>query len=59
MAKMPFIPDPRYSRDADKAYNVHRQIMKDQRKPYPPEHEIGLPRRNINEQCNIKKVMKQ
>jgi len=61
MAKMPFIPDPRYSHDADKAYNVHRQIKEDvsmtQRKPYPQEHEIELPRRKINEQYNIKEVM--
>ena len=61
MAKMPFIPDPRYSHDADKAYNVHRQIREDvsmtQRKPYPQEHEIGLPRRKINEQYNIKEVI--
>ncbi len=63
MAKMPFIPDPRYSHDADKAYNVHRQIKEDvsmtQRKPYPQEHEIGLPRRKINEQYNIKDIMKK
>lgn len=62
MAKMPFIPDPRYSHDADKAYNVHQQIKEDvsmtQRKPYPQEHEIGLPRRKINEQYNIKDIMK-
>lgn len=63
MAKMPFIPDPRYSHDADKAYNIHRQIKEDvsmtQRKPYPQEHEIGLPRRKINEQYNFKEVIKQ
>jgi len=62
MAKMPFIPDPRYSHDKQKQFDVHRQIKEDvsmtQRKPYPQEHEIGLPRRKINEQYNIKDVMK-
>lgn len=63
MAKMPFIPDPRYSHDKQREYDVHRQIKEDvsmtQRKPYPQEHEIGLPRRKINEQFNIKDVMKK
>lgn len=63
MAKMPFIPDPRYSHDKQREFDVHRQIKEDvsmtQRKPYPQEHEIGLPRRKINEQFNIKDVMKQ
>lgn len=53
MAKMPFIPDPRYAHDVEKAYSVHRQIQEDvsmtQRKPYPQEHEIGLPRRKISD----------
>lgn len=48
MAKMPFIPDPRFSHDKQRQYDVHRQIREDfsmtQRKPYPQEHEIGLPR---------------
>lgn len=51
MAKMPFIPDPRYSHDKRKQYDVHRQIREDVsmtwRKPYPQEHEIGLPRQKI------------
>jgi len=61
MAKMPFIPDPRYSHDKQREFDVHRQIKEDvsmtHRKPYPQEHEIGLPRRKINEQYNIKDVM--
>jgi DNA polymerase-3 subunit alpha len=42
------IPDPRYAYDNEKQYDVHRQIKEDvsmtHRKPYPQEHEIGLPR---------------
>jgi hypothetical protein len=48
MAKMPFIPDPRYSNSKDRQYDAHRQIREDvsmtQREPYPQAHEIGLPR---------------
>lgn len=62
MAKMPFIPDPRYAHDVNNAYNVHQQIKEDvsmtQRKPYPQEHEINLPRRKINEQYLMKNVLK-
>src|SRR5690554_397137 len=51
MAKMPFIPDPRYSHDKQRQFDVHRNIKEDvsmtQRKPYPQEHEIGLPRHKI------------
>lgn len=50
MAKMPFIPDPRYAGDEEKRYEVHRKINEDVsmtwRAPYPQEHEIGLPRRS-------------
>ena len=50
MAKMPMITDPRYSYDKEKQYDIHRQIKEDVsmtfRKPYPQEHEIGLPRNN-------------
>src|SRR5690606_16680788 len=63
MAKMPFIPDPRYSHDKQRQFDVHRQIKEDvsmtHRKPYPQEHEIGLPRFKMNERYNIKDVMKQ
>ncbi|SIS61720.1 DNA polymerase-3 subunit alpha [Chryseobacterium ureilyticum] len=48
MAKMPFIPDPRYSHDEDKKYEIQQRMKEDvsmtHRKPYPQEHEIGLPR---------------
>jgi len=48
MAKMPFIPDPRYSLDKEKSFEIHNKIQQDVsmtwRKPYPQEHEIGLPR---------------
>ncbi len=48
MAKLPFIADPRYSNTTDRSYKVHEQMKEDvsmtQRKPYPQEHEIGLPR---------------
>ncbi|NML56785.1 DNA polymerase III subunit alpha [Chryseobacterium cheonjiense] len=51
MAKMPFIPDPRYTLDKDKAYDAYNNIREDvsmtSRKPYPQEHEIGLPRNKI------------
>ncbi len=44
------ITDPRYSYDKEKQYDIHRQIKEDVsmtfRKPYPQEHEIGLPRNN-------------
>lgn len=49
MAKMPFIPDPRYAYDNDKKYEAHQRIREDvsmtHRQPYPQEHEIGLPRK--------------
>lgn len=48
MAKMPFIPDPRYAYDDDKKYEAQQRIKEDvsmtSRKPYPQEHEINLPR---------------
>lgn len=52
MAKMPFIPDPRYSMDKEKSLETARNLQEDismtQRKPYPQEHEIGLPRGKMN-----------
>ncbi|MFP3596917.1 DNA polymerase III subunit alpha [Chryseobacterium sp. SIMBA_029] len=52
MAKMPFIPDPRYAYDNDKQYEAHQRIREDvsmtHRLPYPQEHEIGLPRVKMN-----------
>jgi DNA polymerase-3 subunit alpha len=51
MAKMPFIPDPRYAYDEQKRYEAHQRIKEDvsmtHRKPYPQEHEIGLPRNKM------------
>lgn len=51
MAKMPFIPDPRYSHSDEKRFEAQRQIREDvsmtHRVPYPQEHEIGLPRRKM------------
>lgn len=51
MAKMQMVPDPRYSYDNGKNYNIHQKIVEDvsmtSRKPYPQEHEIGLPRKNF------------
>src|SRR5690606_3871438 len=48
MAKMPFIPDPRYAHIKNKEFETHRQIREDvsmtSRAPYPQTHEIGLPR---------------
>jgi len=52
MAKMPFIPDPRYSNTNDRQYKVHEQLREDvsmtHRAPYPQEHEINLPRHKMN-----------
>jgi len=51
MAKMPFIPDPRYSMDKEKsleaARTLHEDVSMTQRKPYPQEHEIGLLRQRM------------
>ncbi len=53
MAKMPFIPDPRYSNSKSDQFKVQRQIQEDvsgtHRMPYPQEHEIGLPRYKMKE----------
>jgi DNA polymerase III alpha subunit len=51
MAKMPFVPDPRYM-DATDQYKTQNQIKEDvsntQREPYPQEHQINLPRHRMN-----------
>lgn len=51
MAKMPFIPDPRYSATDEKRFQTQQQIREDvsmtDRKPYPQEHEINLPRQKM------------
>ncbi len=52
MAKMPFIADPRYASTEEKRFETQSQIKEDvsmtQRKPYPQEHEINLPRYKMN-----------
>lgn len=52
MAKMPFVPDPRYSNTNDRQYKVHEQIKEDvsmtHRAPYPQQHEINLPRHKMS-----------
>lgn len=52
MAKMPFVPDPRYM-DAKDQYKTQNQIKEDvsntQREPYPQEHQINLPRFRMQE----------
>lgn len=51
MAKMPFIPDPRYSDTAEERFKAQHNIREDisltHRAPYPQEHEIGLPRQKM------------
>ncbi|MFE3868948.1 DNA polymerase III subunit alpha [Flavobacterium sp. LS2P90] len=51
MAKMPFVPDPRYM-DTKDQYKTQQQIKEDvsstQRAPYPQEHEINLPRHRMS-----------
>ncbi|OCB76995.1 DNA polymerase III subunit alpha [Flavobacterium piscis] len=50
MAKIPFIPDPRYM-DAKDQYKTQRLIKEDvsptHREPYPQGHEINLPRHRM------------
>ena len=52
MAKMSFIADPRYASTEEKRFETQSQIKEDvsmtQRKPYPQEHEINLPRYKMN-----------
>ncbi len=52
MAKLPFVPDPRYEDDKDMKFRVHQQLKGDisttHRAPYPSEQEIGLPRYKMN-----------
>ncbi|MGN7811588.1 DNA polymerase III subunit alpha [Flavobacterium sp. 22076] len=48
MAKMPFIPDPRYEQENDWKYWAQQRMREDvsmtHRAPYPQEHEINIPR---------------
>ena len=54
MAKMPFIPDPRYSTSDEKRFQTQQQIREDvsmtNRAPYPQEQEINLPRHKMKQQ---------
>lgn len=51
MAKMPFIPDPRYTHHKEKQYDVQNKLKEDlsmtYRQPYPQAHEINLPRQKM------------
>lgn len=51
MAKMPFIPDPRYEHEKDWKFKTQQKLREDvsmtQRQPYPQEHEINLPRHRM------------
>ncbi|MCG9790869.1 DNA polymerase III subunit alpha [Flavobacterium algicola] len=51
MAKLPFIPDPRYSDAKDHQFITQQRIKEDvsstSRKPYPQAHEINLPRNKM------------
>jgi DNA polymerase-3 subunit alpha/error-prone DNA polymerase len=51
MAKMPFVPDPRYSNANTLQFKATEQLREDksltQRAPYPQEHEINLPRNKM------------
>ena len=51
MAKMPFIPDPRYSNSDERQYKTHQNIKEDvsmtNRSPYPQAQDINLPRQRM------------
>ncbi|PVH25240.1 DNA polymerase III subunit alpha [Sphingobacterium corticibacter] len=51
MAKMAFIPDPRYAYDQKRQYDTQRRIQEDvsmtNRKPYPQAHEVNFPRQKM------------
>ncbi|NDP21977.1 MAG: DNA polymerase III subunit alpha [Paludibacter sp.] len=51
MAKMPFVPDPRYSDAKDHQFltqqNIKEDVSSTSRAPYPRAHEINLPRSPI------------
>ncbi|MGN7811787.1 DNA polymerase III subunit alpha [Flavobacterium sp. 22076] len=53
MAKMPFIPDPRYEHENDWKYKTQQKLREDvsmtHRAPYPQEHEINLPRHKMTD----------
>lgn len=51
MAKMPFIPDPRFSDSEEHKYRAHQNIKEDvsmtHRAPYPQQQEVNLPRHKM------------
>ncbi|EJG03162.1 DNA polymerase III subunit alpha [Flavobacterium sp. F52] len=51
MAKMPFIPDPRYAHENNWKYKMQQKLREDvsmtHRAPYPQEHEINIPRQKM------------
>ena len=51
MAKMPFIPDPRYAATDEKRFQTQQHMREDismtNRAPYPQEQEINLPRQKM------------
>lgn len=53
MAKLPFVPDPRYSDAKDHQFLTQQRIKEDvsntSREPYPRAHEINLPRYKMGE----------
>ena len=53
MAKLPFVPDPRYSDSKDHQFITQQRMKEDvsstQRAPYPQAHEINLPRYKMGE----------
>lgn len=55
MAKMPFIPDPRYSSSEARVFkyktqqNIKEDVSMTHRQPYPQEHEINLPRHRMKD----------
>ena len=51
MAKMPFIPDPRYADGDENQHKTQQRLREDvsmtDRAPYPQEQEINLPRHKM------------
>jgi len=48
MARLPYVPDPRYDDQKDLRFTVYKHMKEDvsktHRAPYPAPHEVGLPR---------------
>ena len=51
MAKMPFIPDPRFSNSDEEPFKTQKNIKEDvsmtNRAPYPQAQDINLPRQKM------------